>query len=95
MTDEEIFNLMAEHAPGSFSLVINERWIRGFVRAAIKRGGEESYDKTKYKLVPIIPTEDMTHAAAWIENIDFINGQLSWGSAERIYNAMIKAVPTV
>jgi hypothetical protein len=50
-----------------------------------------SFDETKYKLVPIEPTETMTHAAAWVKDINFINGQLSWVDAERIYKAMLQA----
>lgn len=51
-----------------------------------------TFDETKFQLVPIEPTENMTHSAAWTK-IEMINGQLSWGSAERIYATMLRAAP--
>lgn len=54
-----------------------------------------TFDETKYRLVPITPTEAMTHGAAWVDGVKVINGQLAWTSAERIYEAMLRAAPEV
>jgi hypothetical protein len=52
-----------------------------------------TFDETKHRLVPIEPTESMTHCAAWVEGVQMVNGQLSWGSAEKIYAAMLRSAP--